>query len=601
MTKLSGSRLGLVVAAVLVVGAAGAFGASRLFAATPPVEYRTAPVARANVTQIVPISGSVSSSSDAQVSFKVNATVTAVLVAVGQAVQAGDVLAKVDDADQRFALQQAESNLSAAQARYDVILTGTDVANLRQQVEQAQQSLARLQTSYAAAKTNLDGFYAAGRADRDAATASFAAAQSSLTALRTHLRSAIQWAEVNASENSTDTILGVFQQAQVQTPILDRAFADLATAIADLGGQVALADLGRADPQRFAVAQVSFNAALARAQSGVDVFNGQLGSALGTANTIVVDLTATGPAGDKSLDKARADAILLVQQLATAQQQLISAKTRLGALSGPLGTIGDVILGSALESAGQSVTSAKQSLQTKLENRPSDIQSALASLQSAQASYESARTALANTALVAPIAGVVTQINGAVGDVATGTVNAPFLVLVNTSALALHGTIGEADVARLRLGQMAAVIVDAVGTEKRFTGKVTSIDPVATLQQGVPVYGVDVTLDVADPEIRAGMTSTANIIIASKRDVLVVPNLAIRNVSGRRAVQVMRDGTPVDVTTVAFGISNDQVTEVTSGLQEGDVVVLPTPRAAATPQTGGGQFRVPAGGAPPGR
>lgn len=347
------------------------------------------------------------------------------------------------------------------------------------------------------------------------------------------------------------------------------------------------------------MAQVSFNAALARAQSAVDTFSGQLGSALANANTIIANLNSGIAKTDKTLDKSRADAGTLAQQLATAQQQLISSKTRLSALSGPVQTLGDAVSGAALAGAENALASAKQSLQAKLDSRASDVRSALASLQSAQASYDNAKAALASTTLTAPISGVVTQINAAVGDVATGTANNPFLVLVDTANLALRGTIGEADVARLKLGQIASITIDAVSADKRFTGTVTSLDPVATLQQGVPVYGVDVTLDVADPEIRAGMTATANIIIASKRDVLVVPNLAIRNIGGQRGVQVMRNGEPVELLTVAFGIANDQVTEVTSGLEEGDVVVLPTARAAATPQFGGGQFRVPGGGAAP--
>jgi len=111
------------------------------------------------------------------------------------------------------------------------------------------------------------------------------------------------------------------------------------------------------------------------------------------------------------------------------------------------------------------------------------------------------------------------------------------------------------------------------------------------VSQGVPVYGVDVTLDVADPALRGGMTGSANVIIATARDVLVVPNTAIKTLGGRRGVQVMKDGETIDITDVAFGISNDSVTEVKSGLAEGDLVVLPTARTTTTTTTNqrGGQ------------
>ena len=71
------------------------------------------------------------------------------------------------------------------------------------------------------------------------------------------------------------------------------------------------------------------------------------------------------------------------------------------------------------------------------------------------------------------------------------------------------------------------------------------------------------------------------IILASSTNTLTVPNLAVKTASGRRYLTVMKDGQPVD-TDVTFGLSNDTVTEVLTGVQEGDVVVLPQPRAAAT-------------------
>jgi hypothetical protein len=109
---------------------------------------------------------------------------------------------------------------------------------------------------------------------------------------------------------------------------------------------------------------------------------------------------------------------------------------------------------------------------------------------------------------------------------------------------------------------------------------------VATIQQGVPVYGVDVTIDLLSQALRPGMSGTAQVIIASKQGVLTVPNLAIRSQGGRRYVQVLKDGEAVD-TEVTFGIANDTVTEVSSGLEEGQLVVLPQPRAGSTTRPGG--------------
>jgi hypothetical protein len=77
------------------------------------------------------------------------------------------------------------------------------------------------------------------------------------------------------------------------------------------------------------------------------------------------------------------------------------------------------------------------------------------------------------------------------------------------------------------------------------------------------------------------------VIIASKQGVLTVPNLAIRSTGGRRYVQVLKDGEVVDA-DVTFGIANETVTEVTSGLAEGDLVVLPQARATSSANPRGG-------------
>jgi hypothetical protein len=186
---------------------------------------------------------------------------------------------------------------------------------------------------------------------------------------------------------------------------------------------------------------------------------------------------------------------------------------------------------------------------------------------------------------------VIQAINGTVGEPASTSTTTPVVLLANTGTVQLHGTVGESEVSKLKLGLVANVTVDALGASTRMTGKVTGVDPVATIQQGVPVYGVDVTIDVPNASIKPGMSGTASVILVSRQDVLTVPNLAIKTQGTRRYLQVLKDGQPVDV-DATFGIANDTLTEVTGGgLKEGDLVVLPQARAGATvaPNRGGQQ------------
>ena len=587
----TGRRLVLpAVVALVAVAALTAFGATRLLSAPATVAYRTQAVQRANVTKSVAVSGAVNASSQSKLSFSSGGQLTAVLVSVGQTVNAGEALAKLDDSTQQVALRQAGTSLALAQARYENVLGADDVAALRLSLDSAQKNLDRLVANYRAARTNLDGLYNSARADRTIADSSFISAQTHLRTIQddfTHLQ---VYADLKPGTDDANAAFGNVAQAAVQFALLDSALNDVQNWAGAIKAQADQYDAGTTDLSTYALAQASYTSAIARAQAAVDATNQILGQGQANANAILARLAMSQVTWDFYANNARTETGALITDLATTQASLQQARSKLGSLATSLSTIGDVLVGGSLANAQNGLAGAKQSLQAKLDSHPSDVQSALASVQSAQASYDNARNALANLTLTAPVAGVVSAVSGTVGEQASGTI----VTLTSTGGMVLHGTIGEADVAQLRLGQSATITVDAVGTDKRFTGKVTSLDPVATVSNGVPVYGVDVTLDVSDPAIRAGMSATANVIIASQRGVLVVPNTAIKNINGQRGVQVLRNGEPVNVTDAQFGLSNDQVTEVKSGLAEGDLVLLPSARGATTNSTS--TQRAPGGG-----
>jgi hypothetical protein len=279
------------------------------------------------------------------------------------------------------------------------------------------------------------------------------------------------------------------------------------------------------------------------------------------------------------------------------------AKSRVSQATTPLNTLADAINGS-LASAATAITTAQDRAATTLRSAASAVANIPLNLQSAQVSVDNANNAvvtassnLDSAVLTAPSAGVVASIANQVGEfVSGGNTNSAFIVLTNTQSLVLHGTVGEADVAKLKLGQVANLTVDALSGQK-MTGRVTSLDPVATIQSGVPVYGIDIAVDVPGSGIKAGMSASASVILASKQNVLTVPNTAIRTLNGQRGVQVLKDGEVVD-TVATFGLANDTVTEVVSGVSEGDIVVIPTVKAtssSANPNRGGGGVQIPGG------
>jgi len=117
---------------------------------------------------------------------------------------------------------------------------------------------------------------------------------------------------------------------------------------------------------------------------------------------------------------------------------------------------------------------------------------------------------------------------------------------------------------------------------------------VGNVTQGAVNFTVTVEITVADEQVKPGMTAVVNIVVNALKDVLLVPNRAVRLVDGQRVVYVLRNGQPVEV-KITLGASSDTVSEVVSGdLKEGDLIILNPSTTLISP--GGGMGGGPFGG-----
>jgi multidrug efflux pump subunit AcrA (membrane-fusion protein) len=238
---------------------------------------------------------------------------------------------------------------------------------------------------------------------------------------------------------------------------------------------------------------------------------------------------------------------------------------------------------------------------------PQQVAQARAQVYQAQAQLAQAQKALDETVLTAPVAGTVQAINGSLGgaSVAGGQAGAAgtssgstssgssgFVVLTDLGQLQVKGEIAEADIAKVQVGQpvtytFATSSASAAGAPA-VTGSVQSIDVTATVSNNVVEYGV--TLSVEDPPagLRLGQTATASIQTGSVDGALYVPSTAVTTL-GTRSTVTVQDGSGTHVVPVTLGLVGDADTQITSGLSEGQTVVLPT-----TTTTGGtGTARFP--------
>ncbi len=197
-------------------------------------------------------------------------------------------------------------------------------------------------------------------------------------------------------------------------------------------------------------------------------------------------------------------------------------------------------------------------------------------LEVAERSVSEAQKQLDETVITAPFGGVVVTVGADDGDILPGPTMSlqPVIKLIDLSSLELEVDIDEIDIASIKPGQRAIIEVDAL-PDLELEGQVAEIYPVPTVEGGVVFYQVTVNLSgLPVSGLRVGMSATADIIIRGRTDVLLIPE---------RAIQLDSEGNPIvkvvvneefEERPVVLGITDGFDTEVLSGLEEGEVVVV---------------------------
>jgi HlyD family secretion protein len=229
------------------------------------------------------------------------------------------------------------------------------------------------------------------------------------------------------------------------------------------------------------------------------------------------------------------------------------------------------------------------------------VASAKAQVTSAQAQVKDAQTARAKAAIRSPIDGMVIAREIDPGQTVAATFQTPvlFKVAEDLRRMELHLDIDESDIGQVHAGQRAQFRVDAY-PGRSFEAEITSVRFNPRTVNNVVTY--ETVLSVANPDLllRPGMTATAEILIAHKDDVLLVPNRALRflppdeaqhsSSSGSPRVWVESAGGP-SPTSVTTGLTNGDVTEVGAGpLAPGSRVIVDVVRSERPRVTGGGPF-----------
>jgi multidrug efflux pump subunit AcrA (membrane-fusion protein) len=220
-----------------------------------------------------------------------------------------------------------------------------------------------------------------------------------------------------------------------------------------------------------------------------------------------------------------------------------------------------------------------------------EVASAQAQVASAQVGVQQARTAYDATLLRAPVPGTVASVNGSVGEVSSGGSTSAtsadatddettgLVTITSTGTLEVTADVAEADIADVEVGQPATVTLSA--TEQQVAGTVTHVDTVQTVTNNVVEYGVTVRL-TRPKGVRLGATAQVVVSTGEKNGVTRVSGSALTTIGDRTTATVRRADGSTEVVAVETGLEGDSWTEVLSGLQPGDVVVLPEQESSGT-------------------
>ena len=265
--------------------------------------------------------------------------------------------------------------------------------------------------------------------------------------------------------------------------------------------------------------------------------------------------------------RAKADRLkqLLTKSLAS-QEEFDTAET--AAISAEMDLLGAAVRADELKTQ-----------ELALELRRQDVKLAEADVESNKIAVDIAKDRLSDTKVAAPMDGIVSARNVQIGQIiASGVSNVgggtTVLTLSDLTQVFILASVDESDIGKVQLDQAARVTVDAFAG-RRFKGKVVRIatrgvnlSNVVTFEVKIEVLGEDKAL------LKPEMTANVEVTVAEKDDVLLAPaDSVVRKGGGKSVVTLVKDDGTKEETSVTIGLSDGTVTEVLTGLTEGQTVV----------------------------
>lgn len=516
MSQKQVRRLWIQASALVLLGA-GAFFAYRQWgqpaAAEDEPALQTARVRTGDLVITASGAGTLMPSVELELGFRSAGVLTELLAVVGERVEAGAVLARLDDRALQLQLQQAELNLATAELALARLTGPAAIADAQLAVVTKQAAFDDAQDALTSLNQPNVDYYAAALDDAQRAYDTAVANAQLVTTGSRSPEQAVANAEyaVELAEGKLNDAIRWYGEGS------EKAVAAQATLA-----------LARADLE---AARLALQVATSNQEKTVT----DAAAALETAHANYAYVTDYQPPS--------ADVALAQAQVQVAQSDLAEAEAWLAELRGE-----------ALPDGASST-----------------LDSARAQVAQATLAIESARLALDNAVLIAPVAGTITAVSASVGEaVGTGAI-------VSLAALdepLVRFFVEESDLGKLAVGYPVQVTFEAA-PDLPVSGAVLRIDPALVSVDGSPAVQAWASLDAPEGVLTlvSGLTAEVEIVAGEAKGALLVPIQALRELTpGSYAVFVVQADGELKLTPVTVGLKDFANAEILSGLQAGDVV-----------------------------
>ncbi len=522
--------------------------------------YVLGTVAKDTIVSSVTGTGQVSTSDQVDIKPQVSGNITGLFVVAGQFVNAGQTIATIDDTTAKQSIADAETALTQAKLQYqqDTAQAPIDYQKLQETLASAQTDLA---TTYNDTYNTLSNTYL------------------DLPATVTGMQNILYGYDLSQSKSqwNIDVLKNSFSSPSAAGVFADVAASDYKTA-----------------SDKYASAIIDYKT-LTRYSSKADIEK-ELASSIDTTTSIAQALQSELNLLDAIIQDAQTYNHTLSPMVTTlrtnTRNYLATANTDLSAMLNQQKT---------LDTTKQAIIDDQHNLDifqigNPTGSNPISLQSSQYSIADQERKLQQMKDDLSNYTITAPFAGTIAVLD--INQYSTASSGSAIATIITSQKIA-EVSLNEIDAAKVKIGQKATLTFDAVDGLS-IAGSVAEIDTIGTVSQGVVSYTVKIAFDTQDSRVKSGMSVSAAIITAVKQNILTVPNGAIKTQGGTSYVETFNPAIPTSTGSgssastgvvsatapiqqvVETGLSNDTITEIVSGLTEGQQIVVRTIAGSAS-------------------